>query len=118
MDPVIDIDDPLQMNAYAYANSRPVTASDPDGQMFWDGFWTYANKAAKAGKKLVHQTVKKAKKALASYTNKWNTFSRAAYFVKPAKSAAAKNAKSATNKASSTIRKKTHPRRRVDSSGV
>ncbi|MFF7365019.1 RHS repeat-associated core domain-containing protein [Streptomyces sp. NPDC008125] len=111
VDPIIDIDDPLQMNAYAYANSRPVTASDPDGQMFWDGFWTYANKAATAAKKLVHQTVKKAKKALASYSKKWNTFSRTAYFVKPTKSAA-KTTKSATKKASTAVRKKSEPKKK------
>ncbi|MGW8748412.1 RHS repeat domain-containing protein [Streptomyces sp. NPDC055794] len=38
VDPLIDIDDPLQMNAYAYANSRPITASDPDGRMLADDF--------------------------------------------------------------------------------
>nr|WP_260463723.1 RHS repeat-associated core domain-containing protein [Streptomyces sp. TRM72054] len=35
VDPLIDIDDPQQMNAYAYANNRPVTASDPDGLMIY-----------------------------------------------------------------------------------
>ncbi|MEV8129423.1 RHS repeat-associated core domain-containing protein [Streptomyces sp. NPDC085944] len=38
VDPLINIDDPLQMNAYTYANSRPVTASDPDGKMLADDF--------------------------------------------------------------------------------
>ncbi|MFG1809487.1 RHS repeat domain-containing protein [Streptomyces sp. NPDC049040] len=31
VDPVIDLDDPAQMNAYAYAHNNPVTKSDPDG---------------------------------------------------------------------------------------
>ncbi|MEV4107309.1 RHS repeat-associated core domain-containing protein [Nonomuraea sp. NPDC049695] len=35
VDPVIDEDDPQQLNAYAYANNSPVTMSDPDGQLFW-----------------------------------------------------------------------------------
>ncbi|MFG1711009.1 RHS repeat domain-containing protein [Nonomuraea sp. M3C6] len=32
-DPLIDPDDPQQLNAYAYANNNPVTLSDPDGEM-------------------------------------------------------------------------------------
>nr|WP_055502337.1 RHS repeat-associated core domain-containing protein [Nonomuraea pusilla] len=35
VDPVIDEEDPQQLNAYAYANNSPVTMSDPDGQLFW-----------------------------------------------------------------------------------
>ncbi len=31
VDPVIDLDDPAQMNAYSYAHNNPVTMSDPDG---------------------------------------------------------------------------------------
>ncbi|MFF9347723.1 RHS repeat-associated core domain-containing protein [Streptomyces sp. NPDC014734] len=31
VDPVIDVDEPAQMNAYAYAHNSPVTKSDPDG---------------------------------------------------------------------------------------
>jgi RHS repeat-associated protein len=31
VDPVIDPDDPQQLNAYAYANNSPITMSDPDG---------------------------------------------------------------------------------------
>ncbi|WP_327275477.1 RHS repeat-associated core domain-containing protein [Streptomyces sp. NBC_01224] len=31
VDPVIDINDPAQMNAYSYAHNSPLTKSDPDG---------------------------------------------------------------------------------------
>ncbi|MCW3819712.1 CHAP domain-containing protein [Micromonospora sp. DR5-3] len=31
VDPVIDVTDPQQMNAYAYAENNPITFSDPDG---------------------------------------------------------------------------------------
>jgi RHS repeat-associated protein len=32
VDPLIDQNDPQQLNAYAYANNSPMTLSDPDGQ--------------------------------------------------------------------------------------
>ncbi|WP_327180324.1 RHS repeat-associated core domain-containing protein (plasmid) [Streptomyces sp. NBC_01335] len=122
VDPVIDLDDPLQMNAYAYANSRPVTASDPDGQMFWDGFWTYANKAAKAGKKLVRQTphvFKKAKRPLISYTKKWNTYSPSVYYAKQTSSIQGKSVKAkATEKANATERKKKQEKQKKKDGGI
>ncbi|MFG3309649.1 RHS repeat-associated core domain-containing protein [Streptomyces wuyuanensis] len=31
VDPIIDHDDPAQMNAYSYAHNNPLTKSDPDG---------------------------------------------------------------------------------------
>ncbi|GAA0585531.1 hypothetical protein HPO96_10520 [Kribbella sandramycini] len=33
-DPILDFEDPQQMNAYAYANNSPVTFSDPDGERY------------------------------------------------------------------------------------
>ncbi|MFG1944024.1 RHS repeat domain-containing protein [Nonomuraea sp. NPDC048826] len=35
VDPIIDPEEPQQLNAYAYANNSPVTLSDPDGQWVW-----------------------------------------------------------------------------------
>jgi RHS repeat-associated protein len=35
-DPIIDTNDPQQMNGYAYANNNPMTYSDPTGEMFVD----------------------------------------------------------------------------------
>ncbi|MEO3868847.1 RHS repeat-associated core domain-containing protein [Nonomuraea sp. B12E4] len=35
VDPIIDEEDPQQLNAYAYANNSPVSMSDPDGQFAW-----------------------------------------------------------------------------------
>jgi RHS repeat-associated protein len=34
VDPVVDFEDPQQLNAYAYANNSPVTFSDADGQRY------------------------------------------------------------------------------------
>ncbi|MEH1097865.1 polymorphic toxin-type HINT domain-containing protein [Micromonospora sp. CPCC 205561] len=31
VDPIIDVNDPQQMNGYAYANNNPISYSDPDG---------------------------------------------------------------------------------------
>ncbi|MDX3102285.1 RHS repeat domain-containing protein [Nonomuraea angiospora] len=38
VDPIIDSQDPQQMNAYAYANNNPVTFTDPDGKIFHGPF--------------------------------------------------------------------------------
>ncbi|MFI6501026.1 RHS repeat-associated core domain-containing protein [Nonomuraea typhae] len=48
VDPVIDEADPQQLNGYAYANNSPVSASDPDGQLFWFAAAVVARIAAQA----------------------------------------------------------------------
>jgi hypothetical protein len=37
VDPVMDLSDPQQFNAYAYANNNPSTMSDPDGLKVFEG---------------------------------------------------------------------------------
>ncbi|MFF5344090.1 RHS repeat domain-containing protein [Streptomyces althioticus] len=83
VDPLIDITDPLQMNAYAYANSRPVTASDPDGQMIYDDLTGKGYGNAKVMKSAYKKygyldskgrTTKKYKKKLASEHARWNAY--------------------------------------------
>nr|WP_117212992.1 RHS repeat-associated core domain-containing protein [Allorhizocola rhizosphaerae] len=37
VDPIMDLADPQQWNAYTYANSNPTTFSDPSGLRPWDG---------------------------------------------------------------------------------
>ncbi|MET9274816.1 RHS repeat-associated core domain-containing protein [Kribbella sp. NPDC003557] len=37
VDPIIDPNDPQQLNAYAYANNSPATFSDPDGLKYFEG---------------------------------------------------------------------------------
>jgi RHS repeat-associated protein len=48
VDPVVDVNDPQQMHAYAYANNSPETYSDPDGQWFGSSLWNRAKAAALA----------------------------------------------------------------------
>ncbi|WP_326819566.1 RHS repeat-associated core domain-containing protein [Streptosporangium sp. NBC_01756] len=61
VDPVIDEDDPQQLNAYAYANNSPVTMSDPDGQLFWIVIGIAARIAARQlAKKLAQQAARRA----------------------------------------------------------
>ncbi|GEC08047.1 hypothetical protein SSP24_57020 [Streptomyces spinoverrucosus] len=98
VDPLIDIDDPLQMNAYAYANSRPVTASDPDGRMIYDDFTGQGYGNSKVMKNAYKsygyldsqgRTTKKYKQKLASYNKSWNSYYQSTYYKKQA--AAARN---------------------------
>jgi RHS repeat-associated protein len=37
VDPLIDVNDPQQMNGYAYANNTPIVADDADGEMYMAG---------------------------------------------------------------------------------
>ncbi|MBF8189726.1 type IV secretion protein Rhs [Nonomuraea sp. K274] len=48
VDPIINEEDPQQLNAYAYANNSPVSMSDPDGQLVWFVVGIAARIAARA----------------------------------------------------------------------
>ncbi|MFD7778816.1 RHS repeat-associated core domain-containing protein [Streptomyces sp. NPDC059753] len=96
VDPVIDIDDPQQMNAYAYANNRPITASDPDGRQYYDEFtgMGYGNTTAQkhAYQKWGYRdssgrTTKKYRTRLASYTKRMNSYYNSSYYKKQQKEA-------------------------------
>jgi RHS repeat-associated protein len=116
VDPLINLDDPLQMNAYAYANSRPITASDPDGRMIYDDFtglgygnttamkhayqkWGYRDNKGK--------TTKKYKKKLTALNKSYNTYYNSSYYKKEMHEAAQANAKAAARaKAKAETRRK------------
>ncbi|MGQ4397799.1 RHS repeat domain-containing protein [Streptomyces violaceoruber] len=116
VDPLIDLNDPLQMNAYAYANSRPVTASDPDGQMLYDDFTGlgYGNTTAMkhAYQKWGYRdskghTTKKYKKKLAKLRTTYNTYYKSNYYKKEMRESAQANAKAAARaKAQAEARRK------------
>ncbi|MEU8294591.1 RHS repeat-associated core domain-containing protein [Streptomyces pseudogriseolus] len=83
VDSILDIKDPLQMNAYAYANSRPVTASDPDGRMIYDDLTGMGYGNAKVMKSAYKKygyldshgrTTKKYKKKLSSERVRWSAY--------------------------------------------
>ncbi|MEO3816631.1 RHS repeat-associated core domain-containing protein [Plantactinospora sp. B24E8] len=67
VDPLIDPEQPQQMNGYAYSDNTPVTMSDPDGQWrilpgghYCDGCGGYNNPPPKKGQKAKKKTKKKA----------------------------------------------------------
>ncbi|MFD4247784.1 RHS repeat domain-containing protein [Streptomyces sp. NPDC058525] len=83
VDPVMDSNDPQQLNAYAYANNAPVTSSDPSGQ-FAGGFMPifrplpeYVKETYKRVKAQneARRTIERGMKASGSYGSAW----RAAY---------------------------------------
>ncbi|MFE6100440.1 RHS repeat-associated core domain-containing protein [Streptomyces laurentii] len=80
VDPVLDFDDPAQMNAYAYGHNNPFTKSDPDGlrplgptdSPISDSYWASergmtAGYTNKGGKWTWHQTPKKDKESQKLY---------------------------------------------------
>jgi RHS repeat-associated protein len=56
VDPILDTDNPQQMNAYAYAGDSPVTADDADGLMYCacDHYTAPAKKKKKKHHQVVH----------------------------------------------------------------
>lgn len=63
VDPVIDPNDPQQLNGYAYANNNPASMSDPDGLKYFvdvDGQVTITSKKH-ATPKMIKRAAKKAK---------------------------------------------------------
>ncbi|MFJ8827703.1 RHS repeat-associated core domain-containing protein [Streptomyces sp. NPDC102467] len=124
VDPVLDLNDPLQMNAYAYANSRPVSAADPDGQMFYDDFtgqgfgnvtaqkhayqkWGYTTKSGK--------TTKKYRQKMAYDHKNYVTYTNSSYYKKQMRDAAQANARA---KAQADARKKAADRDRRRKDGI
>ncbi|MGX1907437.1 RHS repeat domain-containing protein [Streptomyces phaeochromogenes] len=104
VDPLIDIDDPAQMNAYAYANNRPVTASDPDGRMLYDDLTGLGYGNTKVMKNAYKKwgyldskgrTTKKYKKRLAAYNKSWNSYYASSYYKSGMKEAQQANARAA-----------------------
>lgn len=116
VDPLIDLNDPLQMNAYAYANSRPVTASDPDGRMLADDFTGLGFGNTTAMKHAYQKwgyrdskghTTKKYKKKLAKLRTSYNTYYKSSYYKKLMRESAQANAKAAARaKAQAEARRK------------
>ncbi|MFE4674253.1 RHS repeat domain-containing protein [Streptomyces sp. NPDC056723] len=99
VDPVIDLDDPQQMNAYAYANNRPITASDPDGQQYYDDFtgMGYGNTTAQkhAYQKWGYRdssgrTTKKYKQKLNRMNQQYNQYRASSYASRSAAQASAR----------------------------
>ncbi|RVU15111.1 RHS repeat protein [Streptomyces antnestii] len=115
VDPVIDIDDPQQMNAYAYANNRPITASDPDGRQYYDEFtgMGYGNTTAQkhAYQKWGYRdsngrTTKKYRTRLATYTRHMNSYYNSSYYKKQLREDRKANDRAAQLKAQAERRKK------------
>ncbi|MFI7694782.1 RHS repeat domain-containing protein [Nonomuraea sp. NPDC049655] len=66
VDPIIDEEDPQQLNAYAYANNSPISMSDPDGQLFWIAVGIAARIAARIiARKLAQAAARRAALAAA-----------------------------------------------------
>ncbi|MGA5278598.1 hypothetical protein ACPC39_33515 [Streptomyces cellulosae] len=101
------------MNAYAYANSRPVTASDPDGRMIYDEVTGKGYGNAKVMKNAYKSygyinsqgdTTKKYKEKLVALHKSYNAYKRTSYYKREMRYAANSNA--AADAAQAEIRKK------------
>ncbi|MGA5437419.1 RHS repeat domain-containing protein [Streptomyces cellulosae] len=117
VDPIIDINDPQQMNAYAYANNRPVTASDPDGRMIYDELTGKGYGNAKVMKSAYKSygyidgqghTTKKYKNKLAALHKSYNAYVQSSYYKSEMWAASQANARAAAalEKAQAEARKK------------
>jgi RHS repeat-associated protein len=72
VDPVIDPNDPQQLNAYAYSNNNPASMADPDGQFYYvdlDGRVT-APPAAGQTKRVMQRVNHKIKRLAHNYDKK------------------------------------------------
>ncbi len=128
VDPLIDIDDPQQMNAYAYANNRPITASDPDGRMIYDDFTGLGYGNAKVMKNSYKKRgyldsrgrpTKKYRKAVAAYDKRWNSYYNSSYYKKEMQWAEQANARAAAErKAQAEARRKAQEAERRKKDGI
>ncbi|MFF9509478.1 RHS repeat-associated core domain-containing protein [Streptomyces sp. NPDC014724] len=123
VDPVIDVNDPAQMNAYSYAHNNPLTKSDPDslrpdgpagGASYNDDAWARdrgmnAGYTLKGSKWVWHQTPKKdpeSQKRYRAYRANPTTYKVHHYDAKAVAAAKAKAQAAARAKADAERRKK------------
>jgi RHS repeat-associated protein len=71
VDPVVDFEDPQQLNGYAYANNTPVSGNDRDGQLWgWGTIKKAWHKATKIAKH-IGRSVKSALKRVVKHVTSW-----------------------------------------------
>jgi RHS repeat-associated protein len=106
VDPVMDFEDPQQVNGYAYANNNPVTLSDPDGQRV-DQIedWCYYHKCNKKAKK---EAIKRTNARVARENRAYRAYQKWLKAQKAKAKAAAK--KRAAQKAAAKKKAKAKPK--------